>query len=132
MNDRRALIIDDEPDVATYLATVLADNGWNAEIANGAEEGLALARQSPPDLVLLDVMMPERGGMSTLVAFRKEEALASTRVILVTGIQESLNRDFEEYLHRFKSYRADAYLEKPVDPERLMEAVDEVMAAPAS
>lgn len=128
MSDRRALIIDDEPDVATYLATVLSDNGWEVQTASGAEEGLTLARQAPPDLVLLDVMMPERGGMSTLVALRKEPGLKEVRVILVTGIQESLNRDFEDYLHRFKHYHPDAYLEKPVAPEKLLEVVAEVMA----
>ncbi len=68
MDTRLAIIIDDEPDVATYLAIVLRDNGWEALTANSADEGLRLAEERVPDVVFLDIMMPERGGMSTLVA----------------------------------------------------------------
>ena len=132
MDERLALIIDDEPDVATYLAIVLRDHGWLAETANSAEEGLRLAENRRPDVVLLDVMMPERGGMSTLVAFRKHPELKHVPVILVTGIQSHLTEDFEAYLDRFKHYRADAYLEKPVKPEVLIETLDQVVAAPVA
>ncbi len=124
MSERTALIIDDEADARTYLATVLTDNGWLAQSAGSGDEGLALAREKPPDVVLLDVMMPERGGLSTLVAFRKDERLKSVPVVLVTGIQETLSQDFEAFLDRFKVYHPDAYLEKPVTPERLLEVVN--------
>jgi DNA-binding response OmpR family regulator len=128
---RSALVIDDEPDVTTFLAALLGDHGWEVRTANDAGSGLELAREAPPDVVLLDVMMPDRGGMSTLVALRKEAALASTRVILVTGIQHTLNQDFEAYLHRFKHYHPDGYLEKPVDPDTLLALLNRLVAAGA-
>jgi len=131
MEHRLAIIIDDEPDVATYLAIVLRDHGWEALTANSAEEGLRLAEERVPDLVLLDVMMPQRGGMSTLVSLRKHELLGQVPVILVTGIQSHLTRDFETYLGQFKHYHPDAYLEKPVQPELLIETVEQVVPAPA-
>ena len=132
MDARLAIIIDDEPDVATYLAIVLRDHGWEALTANSAEDGLRLAEERVPDVVLLDVMMPERGGMSTLVALRKHPVLGEVPVILVTGIQSHLTKDFEAYLGRFKHYHPDAYLEKPVKPELLLETLEKVCLTPVS
>jgi two-component system, OmpR family, phosphate regulon response regulator PhoB len=126
MGKRRALIIDDEPDVRTFLGTVLRDHGWETSSAGSGDEGLELARREPPDVVLLDVMMPERGGLSTLVALRKDERLKSIPVVLVTGIQEGLTHDFGAFLERFKRYHPEAYLEKPVAPERLIEVLEQV------
>ena len=132
MDPRLAIIIDDEPDVATYLAIVLRDHGWEAVTANSADEGLRLAEERVPDVVLLDVMMPERGGMSTLVAFRKHPELKHVPVVLVTGIQSHLTEDFEAYLGRFKHYHPDAYLEKPIAPELLLETLEQVTRAPVA
>ena len=132
MNKRLAIIIDDEPDVATYLAIVLRDNDWEALTANSAEEGLRLAEERVPDVIFLDIMMPERGGMSTLVALRKHSVLGQVPVIFVTGIQSHLTEDFEAYLGRFKHYRADAFIEKPVKPELLLETLDRVLLATVS
>jgi CheY-like chemotaxis protein len=132
MDARLAIIIDDEPDVATYLAIVLRDHGWEALTANSADDGLRLAEERVPDVVLLDVMMPERGGMSTLVALRKHPVLGEVPVILVTGIQSHLTKDFEAYLGRFKHYHPDAYLEKPVKPELLLETLEKVCLTPVS
>jgi twitching motility two-component system response regulator PilH len=131
MPQLRALVIDDEPDQTTYLSTVLKDHGWEARTAHSADEGLALAHEEPPDVVLLDVMMPERGGLSTLIALRKDEKTKSVPVVLVTGIQDTLTHDFGNFLDRFKKYHPDAYVEKPIDPERLMGTLAEVCGAKA-
>lgn len=126
MTQRTALIIDDEPDVTTYHGTLLEDHGWQVMTANSGDEGLELARSNPPDIVLLDVMMPERGGMSTFVGLRKDPATKNVPVVLVTGIQDTLTQDFQAYLRRFKAYHPDGYIEKPVDPDRLLSLLDEL------
>jgi twitching motility two-component system response regulator PilH len=131
MDQLRALVIDDEPDQTTYVSTLLEDEGWKARTANSADEGLALAREEKPDVVLLDVMMPERGGLSTLIALRKDEKTKSVPVVLVTGIQAELTHDFSAFLDRFKKHHPDAYLEKPVDPEKLLKTLDEVCSPAA-
>lgn len=131
MAQLRVLVIDDEPDQTTYLSTLLQDQGWEARTANSADEGLALAQEEVPDVVLLDVMMPERGGLSTLIALRKDEKTKSVPVVLVTGIQAELTHDFSAFLDRFKKHHPDAYLEKPVDPERLLKTLDEVCSPAA-
>ncbi len=126
MTQPTALIIDDEPDVTTYLSAVLSDHGWSVRSANSADEGLDLARAEVPDVVLLDVMMPDRGGLSTLIALRKDADLKSVPVVLVTGIQDTLTHDFEAFLARFKRYHPDAYVQKPVDPAALIQTLEEV------
>ena len=132
MAQLRALVIDDEPDQTTYVSTLLEDQGWQVRSANSAAEGLALAQEEVPDVVLLDVMMPERGGLSTLIALRKDEKTKAVPVVLVTGIQETLTHDFASFLDRFKKHHPDAYLEKPVDPEKLLRTLEEVCSTRAS
>jgi CheY-like chemotaxis protein len=124
-----ALIIDDEPDITTYHGTLLSDNGWDVRTANSGDDGLALAKQEKPDIVLLDVMMPDRGGLSTLIGFRKDPELESVPVVLVTGIQDSLTADFEKFLDRFKIHNPNGYVAKPIEPEKLLKLLDELTSA---
>lgn len=129
MAGKFALIIDDEPDITTYHEALLSDNGWQVQTANSGDDGLALARQNKPDVILLDVMMPERGGLSTLIGFRKDPELKTVPVVLVTGIQETLKQDFGAFLDRFKNYNPDGYVEKPIDPDKLLALLDEITGA---
>jgi CheY-like chemotaxis protein len=139
MTERHALIIDDEPDITNYLVLLLADRGWEVRGATSAEEGLAMARERAPDVILLDIMMPGRGGLSTLMALRQDERLKSVPVVLVTGMDDAVH---ELSNHRGEggreadgggqeSLRADAFLDKPIDPERLLSVLDEVTGAAA-
>jgi twitching motility two-component system response regulator PilH len=132
MAGKIALVIDDEPDVTTYHSTLLSDHGWDVRTANNGNDGLSLAKEERPDVVLLDVMMPERGGLSTLIGFRKDPDLESVPVVLVTGIQETLTADFENFLDRFKHYNPDGYVEKPIDPDALLKLLDDLTGGPAS
>jgi len=128
MSERSAVIIDDEPDATTYLEAVLTDRGWKVRTANTADEGLALAREERPDAVLLDMMMPERGGLSVMVELRKDPELSSVPIVIVSGIQETLTADFRSFLSRFKYRQPDAFLDKPVDPDELVATLDRLTA----
>jgi len=126
MSTRNALIIDDEPDMTTYLGTLLSDNGWRVRTANSADDGLALAKQETPDVVLLDLMMPDRGGLSALLELRKTPSLTAVPIVIVSGIQETLTHDFRAFLDRFKHKQPDAFLDKPVDPTTLLDKLNEL------
>jgi CheY-like chemotaxis protein len=126
MAPKTAVIIDDEPDITTYFSTLLTDAGWIVRTANNPNEGITLAQEDPPTVVMLDVMMPERGGLSTLIALRKDERTAKVPVVLVTGIQESLKADFGDFLDRFKKYHPDAYLQKPINEDELLQTLEKV------
>ena len=129
MAPKTAVIIDDEPDITTYVSTFLSDTGWSVRSANDPNEGISLAQDDPPSIILLDVMMPERGGLSTLIALRKDERTASVPVVLVTGIQETLKADFGDFLDRFKKYHPNAYLQKPIDEQKLLETLNQLTGA---
>jgi CheY-like chemotaxis protein len=128
MKPRSAVVIDDEPDVTTYLGTLLSDNGWRVRSANGVEDGLRLLEEEPPDAILLDLMMPERGGLSALLAIRKSPRLKDVPVVIVSGIQEQLTSDYHAFLDRAKHHRPDAYLDKPIDPALLIKTLDGLVA----
>ncbi len=127
MKQRSAVVIDDEPDVAAYLAALLSDNGWRVRTAGGVDEALKLLAAERPDAVLLDLMMPERGGLAALVAIRKDPRLAGLPVVVVSGIQEKLTSDYHAFLDRAKTHRPDAFLDKPVDPAALLSTLEEVL-----
>jgi len=129
MGARVAVVIDDEADIRTFLSTVLADAGWTVHTAGSADQGLDLVRSERPSAVLLDLMMPERGGLNVLVGIRKDPELKGTPVVVVSGIQDTLTSDYHAYLERFKHYRPDAYLDKPVEPSTLLAKLDELTAA---
>lgn len=126
MNPQSAVIIDDEPDVTLYLSTLLSDRGWQVRTANGVEAGLELIRERRPDVVLLDLMMPDRGGLNALVAIRKDPAFETLPVIIVSGIQEKLTSDYRAYLDRFKHYKPNGFLDKPIDTAVLFAKLDEI------
>jgi CheY-like chemotaxis protein len=128
MRQKSAVLIDDEPDITTYLSTLLADHGWRVRVANRAADGLKLLQDERPDVLLLDLMMPEQGGLSVLVAVRKDERLKELPVVLVSGIQEKLTSDYHAYLERFKHYRPDAFVDKPVDATQLFATLEQVTA----
>ncbi len=131
MAPRSAVIVDDEPDVTTYLSTLLVDRGWDVRVANSAREGLELCSARRPDVVLLDLMMPEEGGLHLLVAIRKNRELEDLPVVIVSGIQDKLTADYHAFLERFKHYRPDAYLDKPVNPDELVATLDRLTGATA-
>ena len=130
MSRGNALIIDDEPDVAAYQGRVLSDHGWRVRIASGGDQGLALALEETPDVILLDLMMPGgRGGLNTFMELRKNPRLTSIPVVFVTAYPEPDPEDLYNFLGRQKRLRPDAYLEKPVDPETLLATLEKVMDA---
>jgi len=130
MSRGNALIIDDEPDVAAYQGRVLSDHGWRVRIASGGDQGLALALEETPDVILLDLMMPGgRGGLNTFMELRKNPRLTSIPVVFVTAYPEPDPEDLYNFLGRQKRLRPDAYLEKPVDPETLLATLEKVMGA---
>jgi len=127
MNRGSVLIIDDELDVAAYLGRVVSDHGWRVRIATGGDEGLALALEETPDVILLDLMMPGgRGGLSTFTELRRNTKLRSIPVVFVTAFPEPDADDRQGFLGRQERHRPAAYLEKPVDPEALLAVLEKV------
>jgi DNA-binding response OmpR family regulator len=112
------LICDDEPSLRELIRISL-DGPYEFVEADDGEESLELARSVRPDVIILDLMMPRLNGLEVLKAMRQEEALAHTRVIVLTA--QPATR--EEALRA----GADVVMVKPFEPEQIAAAVEEVL-----
>jgi DNA-binding response OmpR family regulator len=81
----KVLVIDDEPDIRLLARVGLTASGFTVVVADGGEQGLRLAREAQPDVILLDVMMPAMDGYATLAALRADPATASIPVLFLTA-----------------------------------------------
>jgi two-component system phosphate regulon response regulator PhoB len=127
---KKILIIDDEPDITLYLGTLLRKNGYDVCEACDGVEGMKKVLEEKPDLVCLDLLMPEKTGIKMYREMRKDEQLKSLPVIMVTGIS-SVDRwdfkDFKTWISERSIPSPEAYIEKPIDKDQFLKAVREVV-----
>ena len=117
---KKVLVIDDEPDTLTYFSTILEDNGYQVVTAENGEDGLSKAKKNPPDLITLDITMPEMSGVRFYRRMKEEESLKSVPIIIITGISD----DFKSFISsRSQVPPPEGYLAKPVEEEELLELV---------
>ncbi len=83
---KKVLVIDDEMDTVIYMETLLQDNGYETISANNGQEGLEKAKSENPDLMVLDVSMPEKSGMRLFKEIKSDPELKSIPIIFVTGV----------------------------------------------
>lgn len=122
---KRILVVDDEADVRAYLSLALEDVGFEVTTAADGLEALEKARQNPPDLISLDLVMPRHSGARCYHDLQKDKSLAKIPVLIVTGhARDQLGRtDFEE----MTLSGPGIYLEKPVSPESYVAAVRKLL-----
>lgn len=118
------LVVDDDPDTLTYLTTVLEDHGFATVPAKDGAEALKKIEEGAPDLVTLDIAMPEKSGVAVYRALKQDEQLKNIPVIITTGISE----DFEKFISSRRQVPApDGYLAKPIEAEELVSRVRELL-----
>ena len=129
MQDKKTiLIIDDEPDTLTYFSSLLQDNGFNTVTAESGDEGLKKLEAAKPDLITLDITMPETSGVRCYRELREKEEWKSIPVIMITGISE----DFRGFISSRKQVPPpEGYLAKPVDEEQLLNMVRSLISTSA-
>ncbi|OFX25153.1 MAG: hypothetical protein A2V77_06180 [Anaeromyxobacter sp. RBG_16_69_14] len=112
------LVVDDEPDVVRYFKTLFEDNGYRAITAMDGVEAMQKIRTEHPDLVTLDITMPNKTGVRTYRDIKENEELKHIPVLIVTGVQH----EFKNFISSRSQVPApEGYLEKPV-------ALDDVLA----
>jgi twitching motility two-component system response regulator PilH len=117
----RILVVDDEEESILPVVAALTRAGYDVSTATDGWEGLAKARQGRPDLVLLDVKMPQMDGWTFMKFVRAHRDLAAIPVIFLSGSGSAQDRE------RGRRLGAEGYLVKPADPERLLEEVAAVL-----
>jgi DNA-binding response OmpR family regulator len=117
-----ALIVEDDPDQAEMAARLLRHQKFDSEIAGTGGAGLAMARSLRPDVVLLDLMLPDKTGFEVCRDIRGDREMMLTPVVMLTALGDDLNRS--------KGYRvgANAYVSKPYGAEELFRAVADARA----
>ncbi len=127
---KKILIVDDDPDVRSFVITVLEENDYTPLVAKNGEEGLKLIRQEGPDLILLDVLMPRGSGVKLFREIKTDASLKNIPVIVLSGIAEKSFLRSQKALAEFGGATVpepDAYLEKPVEPEELAAMIKKVI-----
>ncbi len=128
MADKKAkiLIIDDQPSEVKMVKMALEQANYEVCYAYNGKEGLEKAVQEKPDLIVLDVMMPEKDGFITCGELKKKPETSSVPVIILTSI-ESSSLVFPDAESAADSPHADEYIDKPVDPNFLLKRVERLL-----
>lgn len=115
------LLVDDEPGLREAVQAYLEDSGFEVDVASNAREGLDLARQKLPDLVITDIMMPQVDGYQFLQQLRDDPQFKALPVVFLTA--RGMTSD------RIQGYNAgcDAYLPKPFDPDELVAIITNLL-----
>lgn len=129
---KKILVVDDEPSTVVYLETLLQDAGYDTASARDGVEGMDKVRGEKPDLVSLDINMPEQSGIRFYRNLKDDPEFVAIPVMIVTAVT-GLGGDPEEF-HRFISTRKqipppDAFIPKPIDREIFLRTVSHLLTA---
>ena len=121
MKTAKILVIDDEPEITEILEAFLSNAGHKVVSQNAAAQGLEMAKEYQPDMIFLDIMMPEMDGYEMCEALKADPKTEDIPVIFLTGKDTA-----DDQGKSFKS-GGDMYLKKPFVCERLLEIVNIVL-----
>ena len=129
MEEKKAkiLIVDDEPDMVEMLRVMLENASYEVVSAYDGKEGIATAKQEKPDVVVLDLMMPEMNGFDACKEMKNDPDLKDIPVLVLTAISQKLSAT--KYARdQGLGLLSDDYIDKPVDPNVLLSRIETLMA----
>ncbi|MDG1517685.1 MAG: response regulator transcription factor [Flavobacteriales bacterium] len=121
MNEVRILIVDDEPDILEFVGYNLINEGFKVEKTNNGKDAIALNNSFKPDLIILDVMMPELDGIETCYQIKKDVSINDPKILFLTARSE----DYSEISGLEAG--ADDYISKPVRPRVLLSRIKAIL-----
>ena len=121
---RHILCIEDDPEMIDLIRLILSRHGFEVHGASNGEEGLKMIQEEHPDLILLDLMMPEMDGWEVYQRMKADEVMKNIPVIVATARAQSIDKVLG--LHIAK---VDDYISKPFSPQELLNSVDKVLAS---
>ncbi len=123
----KILVVDDDPDLVETVSMMLESRNYDVIPAYGGTEGLKKARSEKPDLVVLDVMMPDKDGFEVCKEMKADPQLAGIPVLLLTAVASKISET--RYTTRMgMETEADDYVDKPVEPEEIVRRVQRLLA----
>jgi DNA-binding response OmpR family regulator len=122
LTGKTILIVDDDPDIVTAITTGLSDTGAAIKTATDGNSAVGLVEKLAPDLLILDIMLPQKSGFLVLEQLRQKMPRGKgPRVIMITGNAGQRHRQYAEALG------VDDYINKPFRMERLVESVEKLL-----
>ncbi len=126
---QKILVIEDEEDVVNFLKMALEDAGYEVLVAYDGEEALKCIHETKPDLISLDMIMPNKTGIGLYNELRHSPEYKDIPIIVVTGVDTTSygQMSCKEFLEKRAVKQPEAYLVKPIQAEQLVETVREVL-----
>ena len=129
---KKILVVDDEPHVVAYLEMLLKDNGYETVSADNGEDGLAQLRKEKPDLVTLDISMPETSGVRFYKEVKSDPDFANVPIVIVTAVTGYAGDPYG-YM-KFISSRSnvpppEGFFPKPIDKEEFLAAIQKLLSS---
>jgi CheY-like chemotaxis protein len=147
-DEKDVLIVDDSEECVIYLTEILEELDIPYRVARNGKEGMEAVRTKKPDLVLLDLMMPKKGGIAVYQEMKKDPELQKVPIFIITGASEvtgvnmltgeplptedyadDFQRRFGDRIHgQLQEMAPDVFIEKPIDHEDVARRIKEVLA----
>jgi two-component system, OmpR family, response regulator VicR len=124
---KRIVCIEDEPEMIDLIRLILSRRGFEVRGTPGGKEGLKMVRETLPDLVLLDLMMPDMDGWEVYQQMKAEETTRGIPVVIVTAKAQNIDKVLG--LHIAK---VDDYIAKPFSPQELIDSVEKIFSSRSS
>jgi len=124
IEQKRVVCIEDEPEMIDLVRLILGRKGFKVIGADGGIEGLEIVRREKPDIILLDLMMPDMDGWEVYQQIKADTELRSIPVVVVTAKAQSIDKVLG--LHIAK---VDDYITKPFGPQELLESVEKILGS---
>jgi len=127
---KKILIVDDEPGIVTYLETLLQDNGYETVSALDGQVGFEKLKSERPDLVALDISMPEKSGVRFYRDLKEDPELAKIPVVIVTAVT-GYGGDPEPFKKFISTRRQvpppEGFIAKPIEQEELLATIKQLL-----
>jgi len=120
---KRLVYIEDEPEMIDLVRLILGRRGFVVSGANGGRQGLELVRSELPDMILLDLMMPDMDGWDVYHQLKSDEQTRDIPVIVITAKAQNIDK-----VLGLRVAKVEDYIAKPFSPQELLERVEEVLA----
>lgn len=125
-SQKKILIIEDEPSMLNILNDKLLETGWETLQARNGEEGLTIALEKHPDLILLDLLMPKMDGSTTIHKLREDDWGKTVPVIMLTNVSPDTDTALKDIL---KTQPAFYFVKSDIDLATLVEKIKEVLSS---
>jgi two-component system alkaline phosphatase synthesis response regulator PhoP len=124
---KKILLVDDDPDLVEAVSTILKSKGYAVATAYGGVEGLKKAKTENPDLIVLDVMMPDKDGYAVCKELKADKKSRSIPILLLTAVVSNIPTS--KYTHQMgMNTEADDYIDKPAEPDELVRRIEALIS----